>query len=273
MHRPHGVDPCLAPPVALRMSLPGVAPDAASGDATSVRCAHADARTVKNTGTPRDAATCATRGAARRRFDLPRSVRWWIIQARSTLLVKSRVPDSPTIEQGDLRSVVERHREDAKRAARHYQIRHRRFTRLHVIHNVLLAVFGSGCFVSAFAIAVTAGGPVPEPVVRLQLILGALLALVVLSALVGNHAAKSAVALSVAREAGDLVRRFTDLLATSDTGPDARETRVELDRLLDRLDEATLRFGDVGSVNVETPGPEAPAAMPFMARLARLFRP
>ena len=181
--------------------------------------------------------------------------------------------DSATNERDDLRSVVQQHRKDARRAAEHYQIRHRRFTRLHVVGNVLLVGLGSGCFVSAFAIAITGERLVPEPLIGLQQVLGIMLAIVVLWSLVANHAVKSALALSVARETYEIVRRLTELLSEIDAGVDELRVRQELDRLLDRLAEATLRFGDVGTVSVAAPDAEPPARPSLAARLVRPFRP
>ncbi len=139
--------------------------------------------------------------------------------------------------------------------------------------NVLLVGLGSGCFVSAFAIAITGEGPVPEPLIGLQQVLGVLLAVVVLWLLVANHAVKSALALSVARETYEIVRRFTEVLGEIDAGVEHLRARQELDRLLDRLAEATLRFGDVGTVEVAAHDTAAPATPSFAARLVRLFRP
>ena len=182
------------------------------------------------------------------------------------------VPDSQTKEQRNLRTVVHQHRKDARRAAEHYQRRHRRFTRLHLVGNVLLVALGTACFVSAFAIAITGERSVPEPLIDLQQVLGVLLAIVVLWSLVANHALKSAMALSVARETYEIVRRFTELLGEIDAGVDDVRTRQELDRLLDRLAEATLRFGDVGTLDVTAHDAASPAPS-FAARFVRLFRP
>ena len=115
-------------------------------------------------------------------------------------------------DQGDLRNGIQQHRRDARRAVQHYQIRHRRFTRLHLTGNVLLVGLGAACFVSAFAIAITGEGPIPVPLIGLQQVLGVLLAVVVLWSVVANYAVKSALALSVARETYEIVRRFTELL-------------------------------------------------------------
>lgn len=183
-----------------------------------------------------------------------------------------RVPNSQN-EQRDLRSDVLQHRKDARRIAEHYHLRHRRFTRLYILGNVLLVGLGSACFVSAFAIAITGERSVPDPLISLQQVLGALLAIVVLWSLIANLAVKSALALSVAREIYEIVRRFTELLSDIDAGVDDPRARQELDRLLDRLAEAALRFGDVGTVDVIAHDTESTTAPPFAGRLARLFRP
>ena len=139
--------------------------------------------------------------------------------------------------------------------------------------NVLLVGSGTGCFVSAFAIAIMGEGPVPEPLIGLQQVLGVLLAVVVLWSLVVNHAIKGALALFVARETYEIVRQFTELLSEIDVGVDDLRARQELDRLLDRLAEATLRFGDVGTLDVAAHDTESRAAPSFAACLVRLCRP
>ncbi|MDE0366350.1 MAG: hypothetical protein OXP09_12340 [Gammaproteobacteria bacterium] len=197
-----------------------------------------------------------------------------LVDYRATLSQSARykVPDSQN-EQRDLRSDVLQHRKDARRVAEHYQLRHRRFTRLQLFGNVLLVGLGSGCFVSAFAIAITGERSVPEPLIGLQQILGVLLAVVVLWSLIANHAVKSALALSVAREIYEIVRRFTELLSDIDAGVDDPRARQEFERLLDRLAETTLRFGDVGTVDVSAHDAESTNAPSFAGWLVRLFRP
>ena len=54
-------------------------------------------------------------------------------------------------------------------------------------------------------------------------------------------------------------------MARSDAGIDEVRARQELERLLDRLAEATLRFGDVGSVVVAVQEKESSAAPSFAA--------
>lgn len=182
------------------------------------------------------------------------------------------MPDAQTNKWRDFRSAVQQHRTDARRAAEHYRIRHRRFTRLHLVGNVLIVGLGCGCFVSAFAIAITGERPVPEQLIGLQLVLGVLLAVAVLWSLVANHAVKSALALSVAREIYEIVRRFTALLGEIDAGVDDLRARQELDRLLDRLAEVTLRFGDVGTVDVAAVETGSASVPSFAARIVRRFR-
>ena len=140
----------------------------------------------------------------------------------------------------------------AKRCAAYYQSLHRRFTVLHQVATGLMIILGSGSFLSAFFLATVGRTSLPEWMVYVLLGLGVLLAIVSAISMVGNHASKGAIALSIAKECDGVVRRFSNLMSEIDGG-DINESRarLELTRILQDVSAITYRSGDIGIVDNE----------------------
>ena len=182
------------------------------------------------------------------------------------------MPDAQTNKWRDFRSAVQQHRTDARRAAEHY--------RFGIAGSPASTSWETSCSSAWAAVASSRRSPSPSP--------GNALFPNSLSdsswcwascwrwrAVVAsrNYAVKSALALSVAREIYEIVRRFTALRARPTRASTTLRARQELDRLLDRLAEVTLRFGGCRHRGCGR-GREGVASVPsFAARIFRLFRP
>ena len=159
---------------------------------------------------------------------------------------------APYIVSDNTRTEVWQNYWTAKRGARYYQALHRRFSRLHQLESGLMIALGSGSFVSAFSLVAMSSVSLAPWLLYLMLALGLLLAAVSMVSMVGNHAVKSAVALSIARECEEAARRFSDLMSSIDNAvTDESAARREMDRLLGNLTQSTYRSGDVGIIDNE----------------------
>ena len=137
---------------------------------------------------------------------------------------------------------------EAIRGAVYYQQVHRRYAKLYQCATTLLILLGSGSVVTALYIATASGSfGVTEFV---QTVLGLALAGVSAWVMVGGHAVKSAVALTIARQCEDARLAWSDLMAKIDDDiVDDGVARQERRRLSEHQTFATYRSGDVNIVD------------------------
>ena len=137
---------------------------------------------------------------------------------------------------------------EAIRGAFYYQRVHRRYAKRHGVATTLLILLGSGSVVTAVGIAVASGSfGLAE---FLQMALGLGLAGVSAWVMVGGHAVKSAVALTIARQCEDAKLSWSDLMAKIDDDTiDDDQARRERRRLSEHQTFVTYRSGDVNIVD------------------------
>ncbi len=133
---------------------------------------------------------------------------------------------------------------EAIRGALYYEKLHRHYAKRHQIATTLLILLGSGSVVTAIATATASGSfGLGEWV---QVLLGAALAGVSAWVMVGSHAMKSAVALTIAHQCEEAQLSWSDLMAKIDGDALADDdVREERRRLSERQTYATFRSGDV----------------------------